>query len=84
MILDKEIDKYMSVAEAAYRWNVKKETIKNKLKPAFPVAWEQTEAMIEQGLLKYFQHPEGKYKEWTISSAAMEKWFGPEKNNFKR
>lgn len=72
----KEIDKYMTVAEAAHRWGVPQETIKNKLKPSFPTSWAQTEKMIEEGLLKFFQKGEGKRREWIISVDAMAKWFG--------
>lgn len=66
----------MTVAEAAERWGIPQETIKNKLKPSFPSAWAQTEKMIEDGLLKYFQKNGGQRKEWIISEAAMKKWFG--------
>lgn len=69
----------MTVNEAAERWGMSADTIKSKLKPSLPKAWEQTEKMIEEGLLKYYQ--KGQRKEWIISTKAMEKWFG--KNNEK-
>lgn len=71
----KEIDKYMTVAEAAERYNVPIDTIQNYLKPSVPSTWAKTEKMIEEGLLKYFQKPTGKRREWIISDKAMEIWF---------
>lgn len=76
-----EIDKYMIVAEAAERWGLPIDTVKNKLKPSVKGTWTQTEKMIEEGLLKYYQNPGKKQKIWIISMAAMEKWFGENKNN---
>lgn len=70
----KEIDKYMTVNEASERYQVSVETIKNKLKPSIPNLWKETEKMIDEGLLKYYQ--KGQRKEWIISTDAMEKWFG--------
>lgn len=75
--MTKEIDNYMSPTEAAYRWGENQETVKSRLKPSLYES--QINEMIEQGLIKFFQNPGGKRKEWIISSAAMEKWFGPEK-----
>lgn len=72
----KEIDKYMHVAEAAERWGVPIETVKNKLKPANKYTWPKTLEMIEEGLLKYHQQEGKKQKNWIISTAAMERWFG--------
>lgn len=71
----KEIDNYMTVAEAAHRWNVPQETLKSKLKPAISSSWAQTEQMIEEGLLKYFQKPGGQRKDWIITTDAMKRWF---------
>lgn len=75
----KEIDNYMTVAEAAYRWGILTDRVKNKLKPSVKGTWSQTEKMIEDGLIKYFQHPEKKQKIWIISTQAMEQWFGEKK-----
>lgn len=70
----KPIDNYMTPAEAAYRWGLPQETVKSRLKPSlYPT---QVQEMVDAGLIKYFQHPEGKRKEWIISAQAMEKWFG--------
>lgn len=69
----KEIDKYMTPSEAAYRWGVNQETVRNKLKPSIN---KNIEESIEQGLIKFFQHPDGKRREWIISDQAMELWFG--------
>lgn len=72
--MSKEIDKYMTPAEAAYRWGISQETLKNKLKPSI-VGQDVINQMIDDGLIKCFQKPGGKRKEWIISVAAMEKWF---------
>lgn len=72
--MNKEIDNYMTPAEAAYRWELPQETVKSRLKPS--LYEKQINEMIEQGLIKFFQHPDGKRKEWIISTAAMEQWFG--------
>lgn len=74
----KEIDKYMTPAEAAHRWGLPQETVKSKLKPSI-VGEETINEMINAGLIKYFQKPDGRRKEWIISEKAMELWFG--KNN---
>lgn len=71
-----EIDKYMTPSESAYRWGVNQETVKNKLKPSIN---KNIDEFIEQGLIKFFQHPDGQRKEWIISEQAMEKWFGKNK-----
>ena len=74
----KEIDKYMTVTEAADRWGIPVETLKNKLKPSMASSWAQTEQMIAEGLLKYYQKDGGNRK-WIISEAAMIRWFGEKK-----
>jgi hypothetical protein len=74
-IKDKGIDAYMTISEAAFRWGISQETIKNKLKPSI-VGQESIDKMIRAGLIKYFQKPGGKLKEWIISEQAMEIWFG--------
>lgn len=69
----KEIDRYMTPSEAAFRWGIPQETVKNKLKPS--LNREQIDDMIERGLIKYFQHPDGQRREWIITDKAMEEWF---------
>lgn len=69
----------MTPAEAAYRWGIKQETVKNKLKPSLNE--EQINEFIDKGYIKYFSKPGGQRKEWIISEKAMELWFG--KNNKK-
>lgn len=69
------IDDYMTVSEAAHRWGISKETVKNKLKPSI-VKQEVIDEMVDQGLIKYFQNPGSNRREWIISKKAMEKWFG--------
>jgi hypothetical protein len=71
-----QIDNYMTVAEAAHTWGVSLDTLQNKLKPSVAGTWAKTEEMIERGLLKYFQKPGGKRKEWIITRQAMEMWYG--------
>ncbi|MDA1920650.1 DNA-binding protein [Bacillus cereus group sp. BcHK140] len=71
----KEIDKYMTVNEAAERFNIPVETIKNRLKPSIKSFNSQLEKMIEEGLIKYYLKTDGKRKEWIISEDAMKIWF---------
>lgn len=73
------IDNYMTVAEAAYRWGLPQETVKSKLKPSIKSYKEQTDQMLKDGLIKFFQKPGGQRKEWIISIQAMEQWFGEPK-----
>jgi len=79
----KEIDKYMTVAEAADRWGIPIETLKNKLKPSLSSSWAQTEKMIEEGLLKYYQKDDDGNRKWIISEAAMKLWFGDKRKKLK-
>lgn len=71
----KEIDKYMTVNEAAERFNIPVETIKNRLKPSIKSFSAQLEQMIEEGLIKSYLKKDGKRKEWIISEDAMKIWF---------
>ncbi|MDZ5480402.1 DNA-binding protein [Bacillus thuringiensis] len=71
----KEIDKYMTVNEAAERFNIPVETIKNRLKPSIKSFSAQLEQMIEEGLIKSYLKKDGKRKEWIISVDAMNIWF---------
>ena len=71
-----EINDYMTPSEAAYRWGINQETVKNKLKPSIN---KNIDDFIEKGLIKFFQHPDGKRKEWVVTTQAMEKWFGKPK-----
>lgn len=75
----KEIDKYMSVAEAADRWGIPLETVKAKLKSREQSYVKKANEMIEQGLIKYYLKPGGIRKEWIISEMAMVRWFGEKK-----
>ncbi len=68
-----KINNYMTVNEAAYRWNIKTNTVKNKLKPSLNK--QEIEMMIEKGLIKYFIEPGKKNRSWIITSEAMEYWF---------
>lgn len=72
-----EIDNYMTTAEAAYRWGINQETLKEKLKPSRNA--KQIEEFKKKGLIKSFKKPGGKRNEWIISREAMELWYGKEK-----
>ncbi|TPF14223.1 DNA-binding protein [Priestia megaterium] len=74
----REIEKYMTPLEASYLWGVPRETLKNKYSPSTLSKKRQEElnSMIEQGLVKFFKHPDRERKEWIISKQAMIKWFG--------
>lgn len=75
----KEIDKYMTVPEAAERFNIPVETIKSRLKPSIKNFKEQLVPMIQEGLIKSYLKKDGKRKEWIITEDAMKKWFFSEK-----
>ncbi|MCM3772409.1 MULTISPECIES: DNA-binding protein [Priestia] len=79
----KEIEKYMTPLEASYLWGVPRETLKNKYSPSTlnEAKQEELNHMIEQGLIKFFKHPNRERKEWIISREAMIKWFGEPKVN---
>lgn len=76
-----EIDKYMIVAEAAYRWGLPIDTVKNKLKKSIKGNVEIIAKLEEKGLIKYSKHPDSTQGVWIITDDAMEKWFGENKNN---
>ncbi|WP_254798890.1 hypothetical protein [Bacillus cereus] len=71
----KQLDKYMTVNEAAERFNIPVETIKNRLKPSIKSFNSQLEQMIEEGFVKYYLKEDGKRKEWIISEEAITVWF---------
>lgn len=68
-----KINDYMTPNEAAYRWGKNQETLKNKLKNSLNA--EEIKCMEKEGLIKSFIRPDGKRKDWIISTQAMEKWF---------
>lgn len=63
----------MTPNEAAFRWGINQETVKNKLKPS--LNQKQISEMIDRGLIKSFVRPDGSRKEWIISIEAMNIWF---------
>lgn len=71
------INNYMSVKEAAYRWGVKVPALREKLNIKRRPALQDN---LDQGLVKYFKSDENAYGEWIISKKAMEEWYGPEPN----
>lgn len=76
----KEIDKYMTPAEAAYRWDIKIERLKEKLKPSRNN--DQIEEMVKKGLIKYFIEPGKRNRSWIISADAMKKWYPKESEKY--
>ncbi|MEH7217876.1 DNA-binding protein [Bacillus toyonensis] len=74
----KEIEKYMTPAEASHKWGIKRATLKNKISPSTLTEEQKAELnkMIEDGLIKFFLAPNGTRKEWIISRDAMSVWFG--------
>ncbi len=68
------IDRYMTMAEAIYYWDISKYKLNKKLQDeAFITAY------VDEKLVKFFEHPENKKRYWIISNAAMEHWYGPKK-----
>ncbi|SFD18805.1 hypothetical protein SAMN04488168_12356 [Bacillus sp. 491mf] len=81
----KEIENYMTPSEAAYKWGVKRDTLKNKYSPSMlnEKQQEELQQMIDEGLVKFFLPPTGTRKEWIISRKAMFKWFGEPKTKIE-
>lgn len=71
-----DINDYMTPAEAAYRWGIKQEALKERLKPSRNK--EKIDNFIKRGLIKRFIKPGGTRSEWIISVDAMELWYGKE------
>ena len=69
-----EINKYMTVSEAAHRWGIPTNTVKGRLKPSI-VGEEKINEMVDKGLIKYFVHPSSGRRDWIISEDAMREWF---------
>lgn len=66
----------MSPTEAAYRWGISTNTIKERLK--FERRPKALQEELDQGLLKCYIKPGGKRGEWILTTTIMEKWYGPE------
>ena len=71
-----DIQNYMTPNEAAFRWGVNTETVKNKLKMSLNK--DEIELMQKEGLIKSFIEPGKKNRSWIVTTQAMEKWFGKE------
>lgn len=71
-----KIDDYMTINEAAYRWDININTLKQRLKPSRNA--EQIEQLKKKGLIKSFKRPDAQRNEWIISRGAMELWYGKE------
>ncbi|WP_426981332.1 helix-turn-helix domain-containing protein [Bacillus pseudomycoides] len=78
----KEIEKYMTTAEAAYKWGITRDTLKNKYSPSMLNSKQKDDLqkMIDRGIIKYFLPPNGKRKDWIITREAMIHWFGEPRN----
>lgn len=71
------IDDYMTPAEAAYRWGVNQDAVKNRLKSSQN---KRLADQLDEGIVKYFQGPGSQRKNWIITATAMERWYGREPN----
>lgn len=71
-----DINDYMTVNEAVYRWGASPESVKQRLKPSRNKSLDQ---LIDSGLVKYFKHPERTRGEWILTKYFMEKYYGKEK-----
>lgn len=71
----KEIDNYMTVKEAAHRFNVSRDTLKDTLAMRRDASKQAVQPLIDAGLIKYFKLPNDKRGEWIITVAAMEKLY---------
>lgn len=71
-----KINDYMTPNEASYRWGVNIEAIKERLKPSRN---KNLDELINQGLVKFFKHPDKARGEWIVTREFMEKYYGKEK-----
>lgn len=69
------INDYMTRAEAAHRWGVDDNTLKDRLKTRNAHLWQPH---IESGRIKQFKAPGAIRGEWIITKELMEIWYGPE------
>jgi len=69
------INDYMTINEAADKWEVSAQTIRSKLNHSI-VGQSTIDAYILQGKVKAYQKKGGKNKEWIIAEEVMEEWFG--------
>lgn len=72
------INNFMVLQEAADRWGIPIERLKNKLKPSI-VGQDRINEWIKSGLIKCYVKPGGKNKVWIISIDFMKMHFGHEK-----
>ena len=69
------INDYMTPNEAADRWGIKIEALKERLKPSRN---KNLDELIKDGLIKQYK-PIGKQRgEWILSRDFMEKYYGKE------
>lgn len=74
--MKKDIDNYMSVKEAAYRYDININTLKEKLKGRTKKAEENLAFLTSKGWIKYSTVPGDKMGTWIITTYAMDFWFG--------
>lgn len=69
------IDNYMTRTEAAYRWGINDNALKERLKTRNA---HNLAPHIENGRIKQFKAPGAIRGEWIITKELMEIWYGPE------
>lgn len=69
------INDFMTRSEAALRWGVNENTLKDRLKTRNT---HLIEPLIAEGILKYHKAPNARYGEWILTKTLMERWYGPE------
>lgn len=74
----KTINDYMTIKEAAYRWNIKTRTLLEKLNIKRRPALQKD---LDNGIVKHFKSPDAKNGDWIISTDAMKIWYGNEPQN---
>lgn len=69
------INDYMTITEAAYRYNISRDTLKDRLAMRTDSAKLEVQALIDDGYIKHFKAPDAKRGEWIVTTVAMEKLF---------
>lgn len=69
------INDYMTRTEAAHRWGLSENTLKERLKTRNA---HNLEPHIAKGRIKQFKVPGALRGEWIITRELMEIWYGPE------
>lgn len=72
----KEINNYMSIKEACYRWGIQETRLREKLNIKRRPSLQND---LDEGRVKYFKVDGMQRGEWTITTRAMMMWYGDEK-----